>query len=95
MNTLTLKYRFDEKSNHSFYDFLIDGKSLFDICQMEGTGKIGSLGWGINHEYEQSLVRQFLNEEKNEALDSERIMLFVCSECGDIGCSGTTLNLKR
>ena len=93
MNTLTLKSRFDQKSNNSFYDFIIDGKSLFDICDMEGSYRIGSLGWGVNSEHQKSLVRQFLNEEKNCELDSERIMLFVCSECGDIGCSGTTFKL--
>ena len=93
MNTLTLKSRFDQKSNKSFYDFMIDGRSLFDICEMEGVGRIGSLGWGVNLNYQKSLVHQFLNEETNQELDSERIMLFVCSECGDIGCGGTTFRL--
>lgn len=93
MNTLILKSRFDKKSNHSFYDFLIDGKSLFDICDMEGSGRIGNLGWGLNIDYKKSLVKQFLNEEVNNELDSERIMLFICSYCGDIGCGGTTFKL--
>lgn len=64
MNEITIKSRLDSRSNNTFIDFLIDGKSLFDICNIEGSNRIGSLGWGINIEYEKKIVRQFLNEEK-------------------------------
>lgn len=95
MNSLKLKPRTEKKRQTSFYDFLIDGKSLFEICEMEGADRISPLGWGMNSEYEKSLVKQFLGEEKNEGLESGRIMVFVCAECGDIGCGATTFELKE
>ncbi|ANQ49384.1 hypothetical protein MY04_2010 [Flammeovirga sp. MY04] len=93
MNTLSFKTRICPRTQNSFYDFSIDGESLFDICDMEKSDRIGSLGWGLSNDYNKSLFRQFLNEEENKELKSGRIMLFVCSECGDIGCGGTTFKL--
>lgn len=93
MNTILIKSKFDQKDHSVFYDFSIDGTSLFDLFDMHGTNRIDSLSWRIDNAYKRSLVKQFLNEEKNSELDSERIMLFVCSECGDIGCGGTTFKL--
>lgn len=59
MNTIKLKSRIEEKRQTAFYDFLIDGQSLFDICKMKGSDRIGSLGRGIDLDYNKSLIRQF------------------------------------
>lgn len=95
MNTLQLKIRTEKTRNILFYDFLIDGKSLYELCHIEEYDRIGPLGWGVNPEYESNLIKQFLGTAKNEALESGRVMLFVCAECGDIGCGATTIDVEE
>jgi hypothetical protein len=95
MNSLKLKIRTEKKRNIMFYDFLIDGESLYDMCQMKEMDRIGPLGWDVNPECEKSLVKQFLGNEKNEELESGRVMVFVCAECGDIGCGATTIDIRE
>lgn len=34
-------------------------------------------------------------QERNEELESNRIILFVCAECGDVGCGATTFDLTE
>ena len=76
-------------------DFVINGQSLFSAA---GAGKLDMCGrfsaetekW--NHES----ARAFLLENKaDEGLNAGRFMVFVCSECGDLGCGAITCEISR
>ncbi|MCH2192928.1 hypothetical protein [Kordia sp.] len=95
MNTLKFKIRTDKKRNLLFYDFLIDGKSLYDMCQMEDYDQITPFGWDVNLEEEKKMIQQFLGNKRNEELESGRVKVFVCAECGDIGCGATTIEISE
>jgi len=95
MNTLQLKSRKENRRNILFYDYLIDGTSLYDLCKVKNDDRVGSLGWSKNFEYGINLIKQFLGLTINEELKSGRIMAFVCAECGHIGCGATTFKLTE
>lgn len=54
---------------------------------------IGSFGWGQNKEYENNMLNEYKGIEKS-SLISGRIMIYVCPECGDIGCGAITANIN-
>ena len=78
-------------------DFVVDGNSLLKTLQPRkshntwdfmGRFLCGQLKW--NHE----ISKIFLVEEKPD-LDNGRVMIYVCPECGDIGCGAITLTIAK
>lgn len=94
MNFIEFNTRTENNGLIRFYDFLVDGISLYDLCRGLHSNRIGVLGWGLNPLYERSLVHQFMGMEKNQELRVDRVPLFVCSKCGDIECGATTFRLR-
>jgi hypothetical protein len=73
-------------------DFIIDGQSLLAILTREGNvGHTDFMGCFVfaspkfNHENKELLL---LKQKAN--LESGRVALYVCPECGDIGCGALT-----
>ena len=54
---------------------------------------ISCLGWGRT-EYEEEAA-QVLLLKKPSLLETGRIMLYVCPECGDIGCGAITAQIEE
>jgi hypothetical protein len=95
-------------SERDWLDFLIDGRSLRDL--LEGVASeahpgrypermkldyIGCLGgWLRVTEAHDRLRRQLLLEERS-GLDTERYQLYICPECGDIGCGAITAVIEQ
>jgi hypothetical protein len=94
-NVEALLQRFRSGASVDWLDFVVDGHSLGEAFAAIGEGYtsgdlIGCLGWANNKDYERSLVRQLLVEQPPE-LESGRYLLYVCPECGDIGCGAVTV----
>ena len=65
-------------------DFLVNGESLFRLLgadEMDMCGRFSSDTPEINAESE----KVFTGDAPPD-LENGRVLLFVCSECGDIGC---------
>ena len=77
------------KSERNYIDFVVSGKSLGEILGVEKSDLIGNFGWADNAEYENGQISEFL-KEKEPSLETNRIMFYVCAECGDIGCGALT-----
>lgn len=75
------------KTRREYLDFVVDGKSIGELVG----GDLSCLG-GTPEENEKTLQRLLL-EEPGELPDKHRRMLYVCGECGDIGCGATTLQI--
>ena len=80
-------------------DFVIDGQSLGNIFSAIGQGStagdlIGCLGWAANRPYEDDLIRRLLLKEASE-LETGRFLLYVCPECGDVGCGAVTATIDE
>jgi hypothetical protein len=102
MDTLTLGhgYRKGEtfkkgttKADRKYIDFIVSGQSLGQLFGLPDFELIGILGWSDNKKYENKQIDEFLGLIKPE-LETERTCLYVCPECGDIGCGAFTVKIE-
>jgi hypothetical protein len=87
----------DKKRNaeaRDFFDLIIDGNSLFDQFVDAKSDLASSFGFYNDANLNIRIVNEFLKIQKPE-LESERTMLFVCKECGDIGCGAITVEIEK
>ena len=80
------------KSARTFCDFVIDGQSLADILTSRGFDLISVL-WidapeNLCRAATQSLLRLHAD------CPNDRRTLYVCPECGDIGCAAITVRVE-
>lgn len=79
------------KTERRYLDFVVDGRSLRDLLD---TGDfIGCLGW-LSPRADEEFV-QILLRKKPSPLATGRAMLYVCPECGDIGCGALTVKVEK
>ena len=73
-------------------DFLIDGKSLFELLNAEDRDLVGvfSPRWVDNE-----TTAKIFKAEKLSSLKDHRVLVFGCGECCDIGCGGITMSVNR
>jgi hypothetical protein len=91
MKTSSLELRWRVRSGgggrteRRYLDFVVDGKSLYDRL---GVGdQVTPLGcWPFETEREH--IQQLLSA-------SGRVPLYVCAECGDLGCGAITALVER
>ncbi len=76
-----------------YFDFFVSGKSLKTILNIDTADYITLFGWGINQEYNRHVLNVFRLKEKSK-IDSGRVMIYVCPECGDISCGAITAIIK-
>lgn len=97
MNSLTLQKATRRISTNQaprdYFDFFISGKSLRTILDIENADLITAFGWSTNKKYERHLLNVFRLKEKSQ-IESGRIMIYVCPECGDIDCGAITAVIK-
>lgn len=79
------------RTGRSFFDFVVDGRSLFDLLGPDAGDTCGSLGWGDPTWQEQTVRRLRLDDSL--LLDGEREPLYVCPECGDLECGAVTVRI--
>lgn len=73
-----------------YVDFVVDNHSLFELI----TGDlIGRLGWGANEMDRDSVDVLLLKKQPD--LPNGRCLLYVCPECGDIGCGALTVRIEK
>lgn len=72
-----------------FLDFVIDGQSLYKKVG----DKISTLGW-LNDEENQKAVYRLLRKGQTD-LSGGRISIFICPECGDLGCGAVSAIIER
>ena len=81
------------KSERHFLDFVIDGESLW-----EKVGKPRDTVSVICFDYSREETVQAVNRlplTEKSVVPGDRRPLFICSECGDIGCGAVTAFLVR
>jgi hypothetical protein len=83
----------DGRTPREFIDVLVDSKRLLDRVGWEGADLVTPLGWGVLAS-QRSAIRQLQRDEPT-SLASGRVLLFVCPECGDIGCGAIAVRIKR
>lgn len=96
MDTLELVSRLrlggDSKTERPWLEYLVNGQPL--LPQLPPSDRISPLGWGDYPAYELMAIRQLLLEEPSE-LPNGRVPIYVCPECGDLGCGAVTALIQR
>jgi hypothetical protein len=98
--TLDKKTREEQKDNRgrviqnerNYFDFIVSGQSLKTILNSDNMDLISPFGWG-KEDHEQEIIKEFMGQKSPE-IQSGRLMIYVCSECGDIGCGSITADLE-
>lgn len=76
-----------------FLDFEVDGRSFYDMLRERGMDYISVL-WldSADESPSASAVAQLLGDAPGDLPDG-RVAVFVCPECGDLGCGAITVRL--
>jgi hypothetical protein len=77
------------RTQRDFLDFVVNGQSLSAVVG----DQISCLGWFVPDENAKA-ARRLLLEEPADLPDNRRT-LYVCPECGDIGCGAVSLVVER
>jgi hypothetical protein len=99
ISTLTLeernRYRSDSSAypGRSFFDFVIDGVALYDM--MGQRRDLVSTLWTKPEvpAERQRYARRLLTLEPGD-VPGDRVSLYVCPECGDLGCGAITMKIE-
>jgi hypothetical protein len=80
------------RAARTFLDFTIDARSLADALKNAGYDLVSifTAEWGSS--YRESAVRRLLLQDVSD-FPNDRRSLYVCGECGDIGCGAVTIIL--
>lgn len=81
------------KTQRTFLDFVVDGRSLFDDVTAHGHDLISCL-W-LPEDVLATAARDRLLLRAPGDLPSGRVALYVCPECGDLGCGGISARVTR
>ena len=79
------------RTQRDYLDFVVDGKSLHDLLKLGDN--IGCLGW-LPRDDEQVILQQLMSE-RFSVLENDRYPIYVCAECGDIGCGAITVQIEK
>lgn len=74
-----------------YFDFVVDGVSVQDALRAGAEHRVGVLGWG---HLEADIARQLLLLDP-APIAGNRHLLYVCSQCGDLGCGANTVEIVR
>lgn len=82
------------KSPVTYWDFTVDGRRLFDVLNAQAGGTLDYVGviqdvWPVASV---EGLERLLGEHSGDFADG-RISLYVCPECGDLGCGAVTARL--
>jgi hypothetical protein len=97
--TSTLEFRWasragsGRKTARQYLDYMVDRKPLSELLGSGRFDMIGRLGWGVLSEQKRTINRLLLRDAAD--LPNGRCMVFVCSECGDIGCGAITATIEK
>jgi hypothetical protein len=78
------------RTERRFLDFVIDGVALSSRLD---TDFISPFGWFDPNEQENSIARLLRKSPPDVA--HGRTTLYICPECGDLGCGAVTLLIER
>jgi len=82
----------DKYSDRQYLDFIISGQSLRDYLKIENRHIVTPFGFFPGNEIQINALKEFRLQKKTR-LSDDRIELYICEACGDIGCGAITAKI--
>lgn len=83
----------DRKESWEFLDFVIDGEPLYERVHAAGIDNITPIWLERTATPESAAaIRRLLGDEPADA-PGGRVSVYVCAECGDLGCGAVTVDV--
>ncbi len=79
------------QTSRLFFDYLINGQPL--LKQFEGIVEIGGMG-SFGEKNDKEFALQLLKRKVSE-LNSDRVPIYICPECGDLDCGTVTVKISE
>jgi hypothetical protein len=82
------------KTRRAFFDFIVGGLSLYDVAGQDRD--LVSVIWTqppVPAEQATAIRRLLLAESAN--VPNGRVPLYICPECGDLGCGALTIHIDE
>jgi hypothetical protein len=80
------------QNERTYYDFIVSGQSAKQKLNADNLDLISPFGWS-DEKYENEIIKEFIGQ-KSPNIPSGRLMIYVCPECGDIGCGSITADIE-
>lgn len=81
------------KTVRSFLDFGVDGRSLYGVMVESGFDNVSPIWLDATAAAATDMaIARLLGEEPGDA-PGGRVSVYVCAECGDLGCGAVTVQL--
>ncbi|MWC31172.1 hypothetical protein [Paenibacillus sp. MMS18-CY102] len=87
-----IRTRVTDSSSKNFADIKIDGRSLFDLFKSRDFDVIACLGWGTA-QYRTAEIYRLVLEEPSD-MQGNRNSIYVCPDCGDLGCGAISVDMQ-
>ena len=78
--------------DRKYLDYIVSGQILSDYLGNSGHSSVTPLGYFHNKEQEKRALSEFRLKQKSILVDN-RVELYICEECGDIGCGAITVKI--
>ncbi|HSH59172.1 MAG TPA: hypothetical protein VK988_05920 [Acidimicrobiales bacterium] len=82
-----------KKAERRFADLVVDAKPLYRVVRAEGFDYISAI-WLDDPDIARLAVRRLLGDQPPDA-PGGRVAMYVCPECGDLGCGAVTAQVNR
>ena len=83
------------KTKRTSIDFIIDGESLLDKLSTASDGHSDYMGCFVKGIDNKSQIYNKLTCTDNSELEDGRTLLYICPECGDIGCGAYAARINK
>ncbi|MBE9182156.1 hypothetical protein IQ268_26675 [Oculatella sp. LEGE 06141] len=80
----------DGRTKRDYLDIIVDDQPLSEVI---GGDVVSCLGWFVPEENAKAVHRLLLEEVAD--LPNNRCSLYVCPECGDLGCGAVSLAIEQ
>lgn len=81
------------KTERKYLDFIVDGRPILDHLDSNSSDFIGRLGWGPIKEHNAGIEHLLLKRPPDSP--SNRVLILLCPECGDIGCGAFSVKIEK
>jgi hypothetical protein len=87
------------KTERRFLDFVVDGRSLYDVIRSKNVDNISPL-WIGEADPNGARVAAIISAKRLMLMEpadfpNNRRSLFICAECGDLGCGAVSVLVER